>query len=98
MAGRDIKKLKFTPILETGFTIEYDPKEHPIKKLCHIHLRWAEEKCPICGSTVQIYYAPTSKHKGGIGAVFPSEKHKVVISCVNCNFMMPGREPPEKGR
>lgn len=82
------KKLKVTPILETGITLEFSPEKAPVPKTCHLTLRWAMEKCPICGSTLMIYYCPTIKHESGIGAVLHEEKHKIVVSCVSCNFLI----------
>jgi len=82
-----LDKFKVTPILETGLTIDYEPKKNPVKKKCHLHLRWAIEKCPICNSALIIYYAPTAKHQSGIGAALPEQEHKIVVSCVNCGLM-----------
>lgn len=79
--------MKFNPILETGITLDYEPAKHPISKPCHLHLRWAEEKCPICQSALMIYYCPTMKHQAGIGAAFPEENHRVVVSCIKCAFI-----------
>lgn len=80
-------RLKVNPILETGLTLVFDPKKYPIENPCHLHLRWAKEKCPICGSSMMIYYCPTSKHEAGIGAAFPDEGHKIIVSCVKCRIV-----------
>jgi len=82
-----IGRLKVTPVLETGLTIEYDPEKHPIDKPCHLHLRWAVEKCPRCRSALMIYYAPTDKHESGMGVALPDEKHKVIVSCIKCGII-----------
>jgi len=68
------------------FTIEYDPKKHPVPKPCHLHLRWAKETCPKCGSALMMYYAPTLKHRMGKFALTSKEAHHFVfVSCVMCD-------------
>jgi hypothetical protein len=79
--------MKVTPILETGITLDYLPEKHPISKPCHVHLRWAEQKCPICQSALMIYYCPIAKHEAGFEAASPEERHKIVVSCINCSFI-----------
>jgi hypothetical protein len=81
------KKLKVTPILETGVTLEFSPENAPVPKTCHLMLRWAVEKCPICGSALMLYYCPTIKHEPSVDSQ-PGEEHKVVISCVDCSFIV----------
>jgi hypothetical protein len=81
------KKMKVTPVLETGITLGFKPGEAPVPKTCHLMLRWAVEKCPVCGSTLMIYYSPTIKHELGEDAVSSEEDHKIIISCVNCNWL-----------
>ena len=79
--------MKVTPRTDIlgDFTIEYDPKKHPIPKKCHLHLRWAKEECPHCGSAMMLYYAPTFKHRMGKFALTSVEAHPFVfVSCVNC--------------
>jgi hypothetical protein len=69
------------------FTIEYDPEKHPVSGPCHIHLRWAKEKCPKCDSALMIYYAPTLKHRVGEFALTSKEAHPIVfVSCVGCGY------------
>ena len=80
-------KLKFTPDVETGITLTFSPDESPIERSCHLHLRWAKEKCPLCGSAVMMYYAPTSRHKQGMFSLSQQEAHPaLLISCVSCDF------------
>ena len=82
--------MRITPRTDVlgDFTIEYLPEKHPVEKPCHVHLRWAKEKCPHCGSALMMYYAPTFKHRLGQEAVSREEAHRVVlISCVMCDFI-----------
>lgn len=83
-------KLKITPRTDPlgDFTLEYLPEKYPVEKPCHVHLRWAKEKCPHCGSALMMYYAPTYKHRPGQSPVTREEAHRVVvISCVMCDFI-----------
>lgn len=82
-----IGKLKVTPILETGITIDFEPKKNPVDKPCHLHLRWTVEKCPNCGSALMMYYSPTVRHESGIGAALPEQMHGIVLSCVHCGII-----------
>lgn len=86
--------MKVTPDVEKGVTLEFLPQKHPVEKPCHVHLRWANEKCPHCGSALMMYYAPTFKHRTGESAVFPEQAHKTVfISCVMCDFTARNKDP-----
>lgn len=79
--------MKVTPILETGITLDYVPEKDPIIEPCHLHLRWAEETCPMCQSALMIYYCPTMKHETGFEATVPEENHKTIVTCVKCAFI-----------
>jgi hypothetical protein len=81
------KKLKVTPVIETGMTLEFKPGQAPVPKTCHLTLRWAVEKCPICASSLMMYYTPTIKHKAGMEAK-PGEEHRILVSCVGCGFLV----------
>jgi hypothetical protein len=81
--------LKVTARLDTlgSFTFEFLPEKHPIPNRCHVHLRWAQEKCPHCGSALMLYYAPTLKHRAGKFALTSKEAHPFVfVSCVKCGL------------
>jgi hypothetical protein len=58
---------KITPRTDPlgDLTIDYHPNKHPVQEVCHLHLRWAKEKCPVCGSALMIYYTPTFIHRSG---------------------------------
>lgn len=81
--------MKVTPRLDNlgSFTLEFLPEKHPVSNRCHVHLRWAEEQCPNCGSALMLYYAPTLKHRGGKFALTAREAHPFVfVSCVKCRL------------
>ena len=85
------KKLwfKVTPILESAITLDFTVDDkNPITKPTHLHFRWANEKCPVCGSPVMMIYCPTDKHESGIGSAMSEQNHKTVISCVSCNLLL----------
>jgi predicted nucleic-acid-binding Zn-ribbon protein len=88
--------LKVTPRTDTlgDVTVEYDPQKHPVPKPCHLHLRWAKETCPKCGSALIMYYAPTVKHRVGKFALTSKEAHPfVIVSCVECGYFGTAKGP-----
>jgi hypothetical protein len=86
--------MKVIPDVEKDTTLEFLPEKHPVEKLCHLHLGWAKEKCPYCGSALMMHYAPTFKHGVGAPAAFPEQAHKTVfISCVMCDFTARNKDP-----
>jgi len=82
------KRIKLTPIMESGLTLEFKLKDNPIDKPTHLHFRWAKEKCPVCNSAVMIIYCPTENHQAGIVAALPEQNHKTIFSCVSCNLLL----------
>jgi hypothetical protein len=54
---------------------------------CHVHVRLAMEKCPVCKKTLYIVYMPTDKHPQGVDSTDKSS-HNIVVSCTCCNFIV----------
>jgi hypothetical protein len=80
---------KLTAFEKGAITLDFVISEkNPITKPTHLHFRWAEEKCPVCGSPLIMIYCPTDKHESGIGAALSEQNHKTVVSCVNCNLVL----------
>ena len=88
--------MKITPRTDIlgDFTIQYTPPKHPVPEATHLHLRWAEEKCPYCESALMMYYPPTFKHQVGMSSVSKEKSHRqVYVSCIACNFSLKGDAP-----
>jgi hypothetical protein len=80
---------KATPIMDGGITLDFSINDkNPISKPAHLHFKWAEEKCPVCGSALMMIYCPTDRHEAGIGAALTEQNHKTVISCLKCSLLL----------